>query len=509
MSWIGIGNTIFRMGGGGVSWVPYYTPTTIVDADSNVYTSVVIGTERWLVENLKTTKYNDGSAIPTGLSNANWALEDGSAGHDGSYAHPNNDAANDADYGLLYNWHAVNNAKGIAPTGYRVATQADFAALSTYLGGLTGLGNKLKEHGSSYWGGTITNSSNISGLGMRGSGYRAETGIGAGFKTLNILWTSDSQASPEAYYLINNSADVGHLGYDKRYGLSIRCVATDVAVQRFSDDSATSIFAPDTAHGEQTVLLSDDGSQIDMWFVKGVQINYSYSTDGKTFAAPQATDITNDYKRCHILKEGSTYYMFATGVSDTIMRLFTSTNKINFTDQGQVLTVGGAGAWDESGIGNSFVWKEGSTWYMIYDGLGVSGRWYEGLATAPAVTGPWTKYVSNPVINPILGAGNPEMIRSNNQIVKGGNRYYLFFHSDLTGILQRAYSTDLHNWTFEGYLSYKKENGLGMWFFADCGLIEFNGKCYLYYGPTDQTSVAHINVSIDNLAALELLKYAP
>lgn len=82
--------------------------STIFDIDGNEYHTVIIGTQEWIVENLKVTKYADGTSIPNLTVDADWIAEDGSAGHDGAYCWYDNDIANKPVYGALYNWYAVD-----------------------------------------------------------------------------------------------------------------------------------------------------------------------------------------------------------------------------------------------------------------------------------------------------------------------------------------------------------------------------------------------------------------
>lgn len=229
-----------------------------------------------------------------------------------------------------------------------------------------------------------------------------------------------------------------------------------LTVHRFQDNSLENILSPETSYGEPTALVSDDGSQIDLWCFLTNRIYYTYSTDGLTFAAPSATNITVGYMRNHILKVGNIYYHYAV-LNDDSMHLFTSTDKINFTDQGEVLHHGGVGDFDSKSIANMFVWKEGINWYMLYEAMNTVDNlfWTIGLATASAPEGPWTKYASNPVITSVIqGAGNPEIPRVNNEIIKHNGLYYVYFHQGdgLTAHIRRAYSSDLHTWTQEGII---------------------------------------------------------
>ena len=133
---------------------------TVVDIDGNVYNTVTIGTQVWMVENLKTTKYRNGDAIPNVTGNASWV-----ALSTGAYCWYNNDAATyKATYGALYNWYAVGDSRNIAPSGWHVATDSEWTTLSTFLGGESIAGDKLKEIGTSHWLSPNTGATNSNGF---------------------------------------------------------------------------------------------------------------------------------------------------------------------------------------------------------------------------------------------------------------------------------------------------------------------------------------------------------
>lgn len=262
-----------------------------------------------------------------------------------------------------------------------------------------------------------------------------------------------------------------------------------------------------SSYGEPTALSSDDGTQIDIWCSYLDHSMYFYSTNGSTFAGFTDTVGLTGYLRQHILKVGSTYYFYATG-GDTSIHLFTSTNKINFTDQGQVLGLGSAGAWDDTNLGNMFVWVEnGNEWYMLYEAN--HSKWQIGLATASAPEGSWTKYGSNPVITGTVanGAGNPELPRLGSTVLKSYGKYYCYYHSQGAsgGDIYRAYSTDLHTWTVEGVIDGVRRDHSLLWTYGDHCLVQFNGHTYLFWTPSNQVDSAHIDGAIDNRPESQLL----
>jgi len=103
-------------------------PVTVTDIDGNVYQTIKIGNQLWMAENLKVTHYRNGDAIPHVTDNGTWT-----GLSTGAYSAYNNDNGYISTYGLLYNWFAVVDSRNIAPTGWHVPTDADWAALENYL----------------------------------------------------------------------------------------------------------------------------------------------------------------------------------------------------------------------------------------------------------------------------------------------------------------------------------------------------------------------------------------
>ena len=193
---------------------------TVTDIDGNVYNTVMIGTQCWMVENLKTTHYNDGTAIPNVTNNTTWANLT-----KGAWCYYNNDANNNATYGKLYNWYTVNTGK-LAPAGWHVPTNNEWVTLIDFLGGLSEAGNKMKA--STLWtleNGIInTNSSGFTGL---PAGYRVGSGINS-FGTINYrgnFWSSSLNSnSGLGFNIIHNNSDANGVYSYFRSGYSVRCI---------------------------------------------------------------------------------------------------------------------------------------------------------------------------------------------------------------------------------------------------------------------------------------------
>jgi uncharacterized protein (TIGR02145 family) len=132
----------------------------VVDVDRNTYKSVKIGEQIWMAENLKTTKYRDGSTIPNVTDNNLWNYLKTDA-----FCWYNNDATTYKNTnGALYNWYAINNTKKLCPLDWHVPTDAEWKALTDYLGGANVAGGKMKEAGTTLWKDPNTDADNSSGF---------------------------------------------------------------------------------------------------------------------------------------------------------------------------------------------------------------------------------------------------------------------------------------------------------------------------------------------------------
>lgn len=195
--------------------------TSIKDGDGNVYTSVIIGTQVWLKENLKTTSYKDGTAIPLVTDNSEWAGLNAPA-----YCWYENDGASNKNvYGALYNWYTVNTRQ-LCPTGWHVPSDAEWTILSDFLGGISIAGGKLKETGVTDWESPNTGATNEAGFSALPGGFRDIFGSFSSIGLYFIGWSSTGYDSQNAYYR-NISFDrnsVLRLSIPKEAGFSVRCV---------------------------------------------------------------------------------------------------------------------------------------------------------------------------------------------------------------------------------------------------------------------------------------------
>lgn len=193
----------------------------VSDVDGNTYSTVTIGTQVWMKENLKTTKYNDGTAIPNVTNNATWT-----GLTTGAYCWYNNDISYKNPYGALYNWYTVNAGK-LCPTGWHVPSDAEWTTLATYLGGESVAGGKLMETGTSHWISPNTGANNETGFSALPGGDR-DGGIGMfSFIGYTGNWFSYTEFSAtNAWYRVMGSgySIINKGNVSKKYGFSVRCL---------------------------------------------------------------------------------------------------------------------------------------------------------------------------------------------------------------------------------------------------------------------------------------------
>jgi len=195
------------------------TVQTVKDIDGNSYHTVVIGSQVWMVENLKTTRYRNGDAIPNVADGTKWA-----GLTTGAYCNYSNDVNNGKKYGRLYNWYAVSDSRNIAPLGWHVATDAEWKTLISCLGGASAAGGKLREAGKAHWIASIAD--NKSGFTALPGGQRVNGQFGR-IGRLGQWWTSTEDDDSNARYW-----DIGESGSNqvddyftiKTDGFSVRCV---------------------------------------------------------------------------------------------------------------------------------------------------------------------------------------------------------------------------------------------------------------------------------------------
>ena len=192
------------------------------DLNGNTYKSIIIDTLEWLSENLRTSTYANGEAIPN-VSDATW----GDIGQGAWCFYQNNSQFNDP-YGKLYNWYAVADGRKLCPSGWHVPSNYEWTLLQNYLGGGDVAGGKLKEIGTIHWASPNSGASNLSGFtGLPGGDRRGATNsVFEVITTLGRHWSSTPINTNEAYGfdLSGGATNLGKNQFNRSYGFSVRCV---------------------------------------------------------------------------------------------------------------------------------------------------------------------------------------------------------------------------------------------------------------------------------------------
>ena len=231
---------------------------TVTDIDGNVYQTVIIGSQEWMAENLRVTRYNNEDDIPTGLSVEDW--ENATSGAYSIYPFTggnwpnepvegiNSDEEMVEAYGKLYNWYTVIDDRGLCPTGWSVPGDADWTVLVNYLvsqgypnewNNPNGAGNALKsclQDGSPLIDCNVSehprwNSNDIhSGFdefdfSALSGGFRGSDGNYGNIGGAGIWWTATEFNDADAWErgIYNAGGNVGRFRSNKRFGYSVLC----------------------------------------------------------------------------------------------------------------------------------------------------------------------------------------------------------------------------------------------------------------------------------------------
>jgi uncharacterized protein (TIGR02145 family) len=193
---------------------------TVTDIDGNVYHLVTIGTQVWMVENLKTTRLNDGTSLSLVTGPSEW-------GYIGDPAYCSYNNTTNADtinvYGRIYNRSAVRTGK-LCPTGWHVPTNADWDTLINYLGGADVASGKLKETDTTHWMSPNTGADNSSGFTALPGGYRTSDGGYFYHMARCGYWWSATEGAPNKYLFFDRINVVNFYGDGGNDGYSVRCV---------------------------------------------------------------------------------------------------------------------------------------------------------------------------------------------------------------------------------------------------------------------------------------------
>ena len=192
------------------------------------YATVQIGEQCWFAENLRNEHYANGDAIPGDLSNSEWESTT-----EGAQAIYNNDASNLADYGRLYNWYAVDDARGLCPSGWHVPTDGEYMTLEMSLGMSESEANGTGGRGTDQ--GTQMKSSVLDSPAWDGMNFSGFSGLAGGSRDVNgvfgyggnhgYFWSASANGTYAWSRFLNGGyTEVYRYNYNQRSGFSVRCV---------------------------------------------------------------------------------------------------------------------------------------------------------------------------------------------------------------------------------------------------------------------------------------------
>jgi uncharacterized protein (TIGR02145 family) len=197
--------------------VPY---GTLTDQDGNTYKTVVIGDQKWMAENLKTSKYRNGDAILTGLSVDEWWEPSG-----GAWCYYGDNSEYSCPYGKLYNWGVVEDPRNVCPSGWHVPTEQEWTDLFAEVGGESIAGTALTSKSDEWF--NVDGMTNSAGFSALPGGYRDGSGmLGFILEGFNASFWTSTFSDPWYAVAVNldGTADVDFRETFPEDGCSIRCV---------------------------------------------------------------------------------------------------------------------------------------------------------------------------------------------------------------------------------------------------------------------------------------------
>lgn len=210
----GIAFKVVAKGGVKKDWLnPALTYGNVTDIDGNTYATIQIGTQVWMAENLRTTRYRNGDPIPNVIDANEWEKLT-----TGAWAHYDNDTKYEVPYGKLYNWYAVTDPRHVCPVGWHIPSDQEWKLLVDFV---RGKGGKLKA--LVLWNRPNTGGTNSNGFSGLPGGLRYDEGY---FSILGFdgNWWSPGSGIAWRRSLYCNGEDISRYYNGVQFGLSARCV---------------------------------------------------------------------------------------------------------------------------------------------------------------------------------------------------------------------------------------------------------------------------------------------
>ncbi|MDD4383922.1 MAG: fibrobacter succinogenes major paralogous domain-containing protein [Bacteroidales bacterium] len=257
-----------------INFAGNFGTVTLTDIDTNTYNTTRIGNRVWMAQNLKVTHYRDGSPIITNLSHPEWDTIAKGAYTLYPYseiAGIDTDFAMLANYGLLYNHYATRDSRGLCPTGWVMPSNEDLNQLTNMLGGIDVAGGALKsrridgQNPHPRWEAPNTGANNFSGFSAYPGGFYDPNGNFKYFGLGNIgqWWLKAINAS---YMLANDTQSILDLELPENYGMSIRCIKSNITQPSLKLSNPQSI-TPNTANVSARITKDGGAPTISKGFV--------------------------------------------------------------------------------------------------------------------------------------------------------------------------------------------------------------------------------------------------
>jgi len=215
----GMGSTFFYDGQSrSVNFTAPIIEKTLLEG--NWTDAVTIGTKTWMKKNLDVTTYRNGDPIPQVTDPSQWANLT-----TGAWCYYNNDPSTNDTYGKLYNWYAINDSRGLAPSGWNIPSHSDWTGLITLLGGESVAGGKMKAV-SNLWVSPNVGADNSTGFSALPGGYRDQSGNFSSQGYSCYLFSTSTGVSPGNYWCVlmhNNSSSLFQSNVSAKTGLPVRC----------------------------------------------------------------------------------------------------------------------------------------------------------------------------------------------------------------------------------------------------------------------------------------------
>jgi uncharacterized protein (TIGR02145 family) len=266
------------------------------DIDGNIYSSVIIGEQEWMVENLRTSKYNDGTPIPQvtdqngweGLSSPAWCWYD------------NDSASYNSLYGKLYNWHVVDDSRSICPVGWHVPAHAEWIDLNNYLAvngynGNEGRALKAIEGYDDFDGQSGNGTDNYGFKGLPGGTRRNTATYNFLFVRKGGYFWSSTESSTHivggaSIMLSDYHDDIKFTSNKNNYGLSVRCIKNnDTIIQDTTIYSTDYHLFVDTIFLENTDTFRKNDDSGDSVLIRFTRIMYSEAYADTTYVSVEDT----------------------------------------------------------------------------------------------------------------------------------------------------------------------------------------------------------------------------